>query len=214
MEFLLSIDRTIFTLLNSILTNSLFDIVMPFLTDLNKIWFGRILAGILWIALMWKGGARGRTAALLLFPLILLSDQLSSSFIKPLAQRPRPCHLIGEIRVIQNVRLLVDCGSGYSFPSSHAVNNFAAAILFSFFFKKWFWMFISFAIIISYSRIYVGLHYPSDVMGGAMMGIACAFIILGLWKVLCQHVPAISLDTEQHSLRESEVTKSQKKNAK
>ncbi|MBI3005266.1 MAG: phosphatase PAP2 family protein [Ignavibacteriales bacterium] len=174
-EFLFLIDKAVFYFVNHSLENVVFDVLMPFVTDLNK---NRpavvlvLLALILWAV---KGGRNARIAILLLIPTIALSDQLSSSVIKFLLERPRPCHELSD------VRLLVSCGSGYAFPSSHAVNNFAGALVISFFFQRFAWAWFSFAGLVAFSRIYVGVHYPSDVIGGAVIGLVCGGVIIALF---------------------------------
>src|SRR5450759_2920306 len=114
MEFLYSRYKAIFFFINRSLSNPVLDWLMPFLTDLNKQKLAIIIVGLLWIWLMIKGGRTGRTAGILLVLTIVVSDQVSSSFLKNMICRLRPCS------VLQGVRVLVDCGSGYSFPSSHA----------------------------------------------------------------------------------------------
>lgn len=139
---------------------------MPFLTDLNKKPVALVVVGILWLLLLINGGRNGRIAALLLIPTIIISDQLNSSFLKFIIDRLRPCHMLSD------VHLLVPCGSGYSFPSSHAVNNFAAGIVLAYFLPRWAWAFLTFAGIVAFSRVYVGVHYPSDILAGSVVGLA------------------------------------------
>lgn len=194
MNVLYSIDVAVFHFINGTLANPVFDVVMPVLTDINKTLYGKVIAGLIWLLLIWKGGNRGRIVAILLVPLIFFSDQLSSSLIKKLVARPRPCHIIGETPVVANIRLLVDCGSGFSFPSSHAVNNFAAASLFAYFYRKWTWAFATFASVVALSRVWVGVHYPSDIVGGAVIGVLCAVMILALWTLLSHRYPVIGID--------------------
>lgn len=201
-DILYSIDVAVFHFVNGAIANPFFDILMPFLTDLNRTLYGKIIACILWLLLIWKGGKRGRLVAILLIPLIVLSDQLSSSVIKKIFTRPRPCHTLSDVTIVTGIRLLVDCGSGFSFPSSHAVNNFAAASLFSIFYKKWTLAFIAFASLVGISRIYVGVHYPSDIVGGAMIGVLCAIIILGIWKMLGIRFPALEIDEDKGITKE------------
>ncbi|GIV16839.1 MAG: phosphatase PAP2 family protein [Armatimonadota bacterium] len=148
----------------------LLDAVMLFATDIKRT---GILLLVVWIGLLWKGGARGRTVALLLIPLILLTDQLSSHVLKELFGRVRPCE------ALQGVRAIDGCRHSLSFPSSHAVNTFAAATLFALFYRRWVpWVAFGLAAIVSYSRVYLGLHYPSDVLGGAVIGALCALAIV------------------------------------
>lgn len=192
-EIFISVDRSLFHFINWTLGNSVFDILMPFLTDLNKTLLGKILAGSIWILLVWKGGKKGRLVAFFLIPLIVLSDQLSSSIVKKIITRPRPCHTIDGVRMVENIRLLVDCGSGFSFPSSHAVNNFAAASYFSYFYRRWTWAFCTFAALVAFSRVYVGVHYPSDIVGGAIIGVMCGILIVGIWKILAKQYPVLQV---------------------
>ncbi len=165
-ELLYGIDVALFRFLNQTIANPGFDLMMPFITDLNKQPLALILvAGILlWISI--RGGVTGRWVAILLVLTVIISDQLNSSVIKHLFMRVRPCH------VLNDVHLLVSCGSGYSFPSSHAVNNFAAATILAYFYRKWLWAFATFAAVVAFSRVSVGVHYPSDILAGAIFGAA------------------------------------------
>jgi undecaprenyl-diphosphatase len=191
-EFLLGLDRSLFYFCNQNLRNWLFDAFLPFLTDLNRKPLALVVAGFLWLLLLIKGGRAGRIAALLLIPTVVISDQLSSSVLKFLIERVRPCH------ELSNVHLLVGCGSGYSFPSSHAVNNFAAALVLAYFLPRWTWAFFTFAAVVAFSRVYVGVHYPSDVLGGAAIGmligggVIVAFRVAEEWWIRRKRTQAIA----------------------
>ncbi len=187
LDFLYSIDKNLFYLFNQALHNPLFDVIMPFITNMDQIRLMGIkifyvIGFLLWIILIAKGGKTGRVVALLFIPTIIVSDQLSSHLIKPLVERPRPCHVVNGSPVLEHIRLLVDCGSGKSFPSSHAVNSFAGATLLSFYYRQWSWIFLAYASVVSFSRVYVGVHYPLDVVGGAVVGTGCALFIIFLWQ--------------------------------
>lgn len=172
-DFLISFDLSVFRFVNGLLQNVFFDFLMPFLTDLNKNKPALLVILVALVVWFFKGGRNARLAILMLIPTILLSDQLNSSVIKFIIERPRPCH------VLSDVHLLVSCGSGFSFPSSHAVNNFAGALVLSYFVPRSAGGWFTFAGIVAFSRVYVGVHYPSDVVGGAIVGMACGgFIIL------------------------------------
>ncbi|MEP0823389.1 MAG: phosphatase PAP2 family protein [Ignavibacterium sp.] len=166
-DFLYSIDLGIFYFINHTLQNAVFDAVMPVVTDLNKIPAVLVAVAGLLIFLAVRGGATGRSAVIVLIITIAFSDQLNSSWVKHLFERVRPCH------VLNDVHLLVSCGSGYAFPSSHAVNNAAGAVVLSFFYRKWTAAFVAFAALVAFSRVYVGVHYPGDVLGGLLLGSAC-----------------------------------------
>jgi undecaprenyl-diphosphatase len=178
LDFLNAIDIELFRFFNGSLRNAVFDVLMPFITDLNKqhIVIILILAFLLWLFI--QGDRHVRIAAILLIMSIVVSDQLSSSVIKYWFERPRPCH------VLHNVHLLVSCGSGYSFPSSHAVNNFAGALILAFFFPRAKWWFFGFASMVAFSRVYIGVHYPSDIIGGAVIGLFCAGSVLLAFLIL------------------------------
>jgi undecaprenyl-diphosphatase len=177
MDYLQNLDAAVFHFLNGSLQNRVFDILMPFITDLNKHTSVLVIVGILLLLLFVKGGTNGKFAVVVLVFGILFSDQLNSSVAKFILARPRPCH------VLQHVHLLVNCGSGYSFPSSHAVNNFCGAVILSFFFSRAAVWLYTFAAVVSFSRVYVGAHYPADVLGGTVIGICCGLImiVLFLW---------------------------------
>jgi undecaprenyl-diphosphatase len=166
------LDSWLFYFFNKTLANPLFDSFMPFITE-SKHWF--IFYFIVGLYLLIKGGPRGRVLVVIAIVMILCSDQLSN-VLKELFGRVRPCHSL------PNVNLLVGCSSAYSFPSNHAVNNFAAAYLFTHFYPKMKWWFYTGAIVISLSRVFVGVHYPFDILGGAAIGTLIAMILIFIWK--------------------------------
>lgn len=196
-DVLYAVDRAVFVFFNRTIANPVFDLLMPPITDWNKSWIGLALFAALWLLLVWKGGKSGRILGLLLIPLIVMSDQLSSSVVKELIHRPRPCQLVGGLAAVPDVRLLVPCGSGYSFPSSHAVNNFAFAAFLAYYYRRWIWLLFTYASIMGLSRIIVGVHYPSDVLGGAIFGTACAFILIGVWESLSRRFPVLAVQVER-----------------
>ena len=115
--------------------------------------------------------------------IILITDQ-SSNFFKIYTQRLRPCH---EEHIKNSVRIVNDyCGGLYSFFSAHASNTFAIAFLFSFLFKEFSnkikYLIFSYSILVAYSRIYLGVHYPLDVIFGAFYGILISNLIIKFLK--------------------------------
>ena len=187
-EFLLQADKHLFYLINRTLANPVFDVVMPFVTTEEHFVIPLIL---LWLGLLLFGGRRERIAALLILPTLLLSDQLSSSILKPLVGRIRPCN------ALPDVRLLDRCTHSFSFPSSHATNIFAAAGLLSGFYRKYRGYFYGIAVLVAYSRPYVGVHYPSDVLFGAWLGWMCGWAVLSGYRALSRRYPVISLTGEE-----------------
>lgn len=168
-------DIALFHRINGVWTNGFFDVFMPFLTDLNKQPWMLAIVLVAIVYGLWRGGERGRRAVLMLILTIVISDQVNSRLIKQMVDRPRPCQELAE------VRMLVDCGAGKSFPSTHAVNSFAGAVIVGFFFPRALWYLLAYAVAVGYSRIYVGVHYPLDIIGGAASGTLLAFAVL--WSV-------------------------------
>ena len=175
LEYLNHIDVQIFYFINVSLQNPFFDWFMPFITEKYH-WFP--VWGLIVILLLWKGGTQGRILVLLIIPVIFLSDQLSAGVLKPLFQRPRPC------TALPDVHLLVNNKISYSLPSAHAANFFAVAAFFGYYFKKYRWWFFIIAFVVGLSRISVGVHYPFDVLAGGVLGIACAYLVIGTRHVL------------------------------
>lgn len=167
LEFLYQVDLKFLYFINHTLSNPFFDKLFPFITDV-KHWY--IAYIILFLILIVKGGRIGRIAAVAILLLIITTDQFNSFFLKNLVSRIRPCNIYSDLNV------LVTCTESFSFPSSHAVNNFGAAIFFTKIFPKYKWSVFSVAILMAFSRPYVGIHYPSDVIGGALIGMIFGYI--------------------------------------
>ena len=183
LENLIDLDTALFYFFNVGLQNGFFDFLMPVLTNLD---YWRIPLGLMVILLLIFGKKKGRITVLLLVLGIALSDQLCNNVLKPLIQRVRPCN------VLEDIHLLVTCTRAYSFPSSHAMNIFTGCILLSYSYRKVRVIFLVIALLVSYSRIYVGVHYPFDVLVGVVLGILCAFIIITLFKFLSKNIRGFS----------------------
>lgn len=164
-------DTAWFYMINLGTRNGFFDLIMPVLSD-AKLWrIPLILAALAAIIL---GNGKARVTVLLAVVVLVLSDQISSHLLKPLISRQRPSH------VLEGVRLLMGRGGRYSFPSSHAANVFAVWTLLTARYKRMGLYLLLIPLGVAYSRVYVGVHYPLDVVGGAILGVLCA---LGVLKV-------------------------------
>ena len=181
-EFLYGIDRAVFLFINQTLSNPVGDALWPSITDYDKQLPVRIVLVAVWLWLIIKGGVKGRTAAFLLIPILVASDQLSSHVIKGLVMRVRPIYSTDPM-LAGHIHQLVGAGS-WSFPSSHAVNNFAVATLFQYYYGKWRAAFYGWACLIAISRPAVGVHFPSDIAGGAIIGTVIAFAVIMIWTFL------------------------------
>jgi undecaprenyl-diphosphatase len=146
----------------------------PFMRTMSnpRMFIPVILALVVWM--VWKGGWRGRATVLALIVLITASDQLASHVLKPLVHRPRPCRVEAGIEGVKTHG--ARCSGRGSFPSSHAVNIAAAAFLLSRRYRRARWAAALVAFLVGYSRIYLGVHYPLDVLGGWLLGMG-----LGWW---------------------------------
>jgi len=165
-SLLASMDVYLFRLINQGSQNSFFDWFMPFMTDLKNFTYVLLVLG-LWVLV------RERKAGFVFLVFIgltlAITDQFSSHLLKEWVGRIRPCH------VLEDVRLLTDCNTSYSFPSSHGVNIFAAAFFLSQPFKRVSPLIYGIAAVVAYSRVYLGIHYPLDVIGGAAIGLVIAW---------------------------------------
>ena len=118
--------------------------------------------------------------------LIICSDQISSSVFKPLFERPRPCHN----EAIKDLVYLPSghCGGAYGFISSHACNVFALAVFITHVLKKYYskigWVMFAWATLVAYSRIYMGVHYPGDVLVGAAVGALIGWGFVRFYKTI------------------------------
>lgn len=169
LDKLIKADQDLFLILNTEYTNPFLDSVYPWFREGNT-WIPLYLF-IIVLALV---NFRQKAFAFILFGVltVILTDQISSSLVKPFFERPRPCRdpiLVNQIRMLLN-----GCSGGYSFTSSHATNHFGFAIYIFLtlgnIIGKWKYTFLIWAAAIAYGQVYVGVHYPLDIFFGALLG--------------------------------------------
>ncbi len=171
MSWLQAIDTTLFRFINQSLANPLFDWLMPRLAG-HALFVPALL--VLALLLIWKGGRRGRVFVFLLVLIVSLGDGLVCNKIKKAVGRPRPGITLADTR-----GLLGSSGSG-SMPSAHAANWFAATMVCWVFYRRSWRVMVPAAATIAFSRVYSGVHYPSDVVAGAILGAGSA--AAGVWS--------------------------------
>ena len=181
MHWLQTLDTRLFDFVNQSLANPVFDWLMPILS--NNAFFFPVLF-LLIVGLVWKGNARLRLCVLLLVLILPLGDSFICNTIKHAVARPRPFVTLPEARLWgtigkgyippqineYGVDLAANKGSHTSMPSSHAANWFAATMILFLFYRRSLWFMLPLALAVSFSRVYNGVHYPSDVLAGAILG--------------------------------------------
>ena len=183
LDLILEYDHKLFLWLNN-LGNESFDWFWMLMT--NKL-FNFFIYSIALIYLLNKTDIKSlismiMTLSLFLSILILISDQTSNLF-KNFFERLRPCH---DEQIFNSMRLVKDgCGGLYSFFSAHASNSFALASFFFFVYYKIIQrkiiLFFVLASLVSYSRIYIGVHYPLDIITGSVFGFISGFVLFRFW---------------------------------
>ena len=176
LQSLINADKSIFSFFNSTISNPIFDVFFPIITN-QDIWTIPILIGVIILSI--KGGKRGKISSAILVIAIILADYSSAQILKPFFQRLRPSH-----ELIDGIRLLVPKGGKYGFVSSHAANIFAAATVLSYFYIKYKKLFFTIAVLVAFSRVYVGVHYPADIFFGSLLGYGLAWVVLTLWVMI------------------------------
>ena len=166
---LLKWDRWLFTKINHDWTNTFFDNVIPLWRE-GLSWVPLYIFLLIFIFLNF--GKKAWPWAIGLLVTVSLTDQISSHLVKPFINRPRPCH---DLLLAEQVNLLLGyCSNSRSFTSSHATNHFGLAVFIyqtlKPYLKTWRYPLFFWAASISYGQVYIGVHYPADVIGGAVLG--------------------------------------------
>ena len=181
MEYLSRIDSDLFLFLNGLHTDWM-DKVMVLITDM-WVWLPLYLLLIYWTVKQY--GKRFWWIILAIILVVLFTDQLASHVCKPVFQRLRPCYNPDFQSLIHLPKGVA--GGRYGFVSSHAANTFGVAVFLTPALKKYLpWTVIVlflWAVLSSYSRVYIGYHYPGDIFCGALLGVLVGLI---LWKVFQQ----------------------------
>ncbi len=184
-EYLNHLDRNVICYLADEFHNSFLDKLLPFMREMKN-WFPVYIAAAGLMIFRFK-----KVGLLWLLALILVvsaTDLTGNYLFKKNFQRVRPCNvpeLSGELKV------LVNCGSGYSFISNHAANHFAiatfVAISLTRRYQRWSYLLYGWAGLIAFAQVYVGVHYLSDVVVGALVGSLIAYFV-GRYLIRLFHI--------------------------
>lgn len=183
MSELLQLDHSLFYLINQEWHLSFIDTIMPYWRD-KKTWIPFYIAMTLF--LLYRFRLKGLYLVLAIMLTAGVADSTSSHLIKKTVKRLRPCN---DPELKTEVNLLAGCGSGYSFTSSHATNHFALAMFLVLTLGRLYawirWPLLLWAASIAYGQVYVGVHFPLDVLCGSILGIIIAILMSRLyygWK--------------------------------
>jgi len=205
-------EEHLLTLINRDWTSPALDAFMAAMSSLH-FWIVPILLTVLAAAI--RGRFRARAMLLVLALTLLVSDGIVGDGLKHLIKRPRPNEVVGGVRIvalnlhhaIQRLPSLFgaapgrerwvvihpsrpdpDTAGGRSFPSDHTLNNVCAAMVLTYFYRRFGWLFFIPAAVVAYSRVYVGSHWPSDVAISCIMGIGMSLLLLAGYEALWQKI--------------------------
>ncbi len=178
------LDDRWFRCLNAGATNRVLDALFPMITSLHQQTWLMATAALAAVAALWRGGRGARLWVVTLLLSVALSDVTCSRIVKGLVHRQRPCQAVARgtpaptgfaVRVVNPER----CPGSGSFPSNHASNTMAGATVAWYLTRRrWRWMWFLLPLVIGYTRIYLGYHYPSDVVGGWILGGAVSTVVI------------------------------------
>lgn len=197
LESLQSLDQTIFLAINALHT--------PYLDSFMYIFTGKLVWIPLYMSILYvlyrNFNLRMTIFTAIMFALlIVIADQTCSSILRPIFERPRPSRNpdIADIVHLVNGRR----GGKFGFPSCHAANTFALACFAMLLFKNRAvtTFFMLWAIVTCYTRVYVGVHYPGDLLFGTVVGFAAGFVTYGIYRV-CLRITPIAIMLDYHENR-------------
>lgn len=180
MQSILDWDRKLFFAINHGSANDFFDVILPWARTANT-WLPLYLFLIAFATINY--GKKGWWWVLAAGVTVALTNYISSDIIKETILRLRPCR---DASIAHQVRFIVEyCPQSSSFTSSHAANHFGMAAFIFFTGKKmfrWLWLFFLWAFVIIYAQVYVGVHYPVDVLAGSVIGFLTGYFTASIFN--------------------------------
>lgn len=170
-EFITQMDRSIILYVYESMRLPALDAMMVVVTTLGN-------KGYIWmlLALGFMLNKKTRTVGIVTLSALLLTTVIGEGILKQLVERPRPYVDFPDIQP------LIEKLASYSFPSGHTASSFAASMVLGRYLKKYAAVFWSLAVIMGFSRLYLFVHYPSDIVAGALLGVACAAVIITVYE--------------------------------
>ena len=212
-QFSTLLEQNLFIILNAAPKHPLLDVTMAALSSWAAWWPLVIIAGL---ALLLFGGFRARAMVFSALVAIGINDGLLCRTLKNTVQRPRPHEVLSGVRTIDLAKatprvmavalplrektssIETPSPTGRSFPSSHAANCFAMATVCFLFYRRRGWIAFFPAALVAFSRMYVGVHWPLDVLAGSLIGIACALAVATLLRLAWQKLaPSLAPNLHQ-----------------
>lgn len=169
LEIISNLDINILNFIRDNLSNPVMDKLMVVITSLGD-------KGLIWIvmALILLAVKKYRKIGIILLISLLMTSLLGEGIVKNIVQRPRAFITYPDISIIINQP------TSFSFPSGHTASSFAAAVVLGHYFKKWSFLFYFLATLIAFSRLYLFVHYPSDIIVGIILGSICSLLTIKL----------------------------------
>lgn len=189
LETLEQLDKDVFLYLND-MHSPFWDAIMVFVSE-KLVWIPFYLGLIGY--LVWRYRRKSILMLLLVIIAIGLSDFIASGIMKPYFMRLRPCH---DPSLSEFINIVEGCGGRFGFISSHAANTFALAVFFNLILSDRYLIFkivlVAWAVVVTYSRVYLGVHFPGDVVLGAMLGSFLAYLCSLGYTILLNKYPYFS----------------------
>lgn len=177
-KYFSQLDHELFEWIQMHMRNSFLDPILLAARD-KLFWIPLYIILISWVG--FKFGRQAWKLFLLILITIIVTDQMNSTLLKKLVRRERPCN---EVYFKDQFVPVLPCSGGYSFPSSHATNHMGIAIMIILTCGRYLgpfkWLFLVWALLIGFSQIYVGVHFPIDIAVGFLEGALLAFTIYSM----------------------------------